>query len=205
MYVAAALAGFTAGAGLIVAIGSQNAFVLRQGLLRQHVGLVVATCALGDILLISAGVAGVGALVRQWPALLDALRYGGAAFLMMYGAMAARRAWHGSGGLVPSDEGGQSVWIALLTCLAFTFLNPHVYLDTMILLGSLSTRYTGGVQWAFAAGACIASVTWFSLLGYGSRVLLPIFKRPVAWRVLDIFVAGFMFSLALLLLLRPIR
>ncbi|SFW23252.1 LysE/ArgO family amino acid transporter [Luteibacter sp. UNCMF366Tsu5.1] len=205
MYVAAALAGFTAGAGLIVAIGSQNAFVLRQGLLRQHVGLVVATCALGDILLITCGVAGVGALVRQWPVLLDALRYGGAVFLTAYGAMAARRAWCGVGGLDPGDEGGQSVWLALLTCLAFTFLNPHVYLDTMILLGSLSTRYVGGVQWAFAAGACMASVIWFSVLGYGSRLLLPIFKMPAAWRALDTFVAVFMLSLAVLLLLHPIR
>ena len=205
MYLAAAFAGFAAGAGLIVAIGSQNAFVLRQGLLRRHVGLIVATCALGDILLISAGVAGVGALVHQWPVLLDALRSGGAVFLAVYGVMAARRAWRGSAGLVPGGTDGQGTWVALATCLAFTFLNPHVYLDTMILLGSLSTRYAEGAQWAFAAGACTASAIWFSLLGYGSRLLLPIFRKPVAWRVLDVLVAGFMLSLALLLLLRPIR
>lgn len=205
MYFAAALAGFIASAGLIIAIGSQNAFVLRQGLLQRNVGLVVVTCALGDIVLISCGVAGVGALVREWPALLDALRFGGALFLTVYGVMAAQRAWRGSGSLTPGTEGEKSGWLVLLACLAFTFLNPHVYLDTMILLGSLSTRYPGGMQWAFAAGACLASVTWFSTLGYGSRLLLPVFRNPVAWRVLDAFVAVFMISLALLLLVHPLN
>ncbi|WP_448099940.1 LysE/ArgO family amino acid transporter [Luteibacter jiangsuensis] len=205
MYFAAALAGFVAGAGLIVAIGSQNAFVLRQGLLQRNVGLVVATCALSDLALIVCGVAGVGALVRAWPALLDALRLGGALFLTVYGVVAARRAWRGSGGLTPDMEGEKSGRLVLLACLAFTFLNPHVYLDTMILLGSLSTRYTGGQQWAFAAGASLASVTWFSTLGYGSRLLLPIFRNPVAWRALDAIVAVFMISLAWLLLVYPLH
>lgn len=204
MHLAAALAGFLAGAGLIIAIGSQNAFVLRQGLLRQHVGLVVATCAFGDIALIVAGAAGIGALVREWPALLQALRFGGAAFLAAYGLMAARRAWHGSSGLAPDAEVATSWRRVLLACLAFTFLNPHVYLDTMILLGSLSTQYPGLMQWAFAAGACLASVAWFTTLGYGSRLLLPVFRSPRAWRLLDGFVAIFMLALALLLVLRPL-
>lgn len=204
MHLAAALAGFLAGAGLIIAIGSQNAFVLRQGLLRQHVGLVVATCAFGDIALIVAGAAGIGALVREWPALLQALRFGGAAFLAAYGLMAARRAWHGSSGLAPDTEVATSWRRVLLACLAFTFLNPHVYLDTMILLGSLSTQYPGLMQWAFAAGACLASVAWFTTLGYGSRLLLPVFRSPRAWRLLDGFVAIFMLALALLLVLRPL-
>lgn len=203
MYIAAALAGFAASAGLIIAIGSQNAFVLRQGLLQRNVGLVVVTCALGDITLILCGVLGVGALVREWPALLQVLRFGGAMFLAVYGLMAARRAWTGSGGLTP-EEGSASSRRILLACLAFTFLNPHVYLDTMILLGGLSTRYAGLAQWAFAAGACVASVAWFSTLGYGSRLLLPVFKSSRAWRILDGFVAVFMLSLSLLLLLRPI-
>lgn len=203
MYIAAALAGFAASAGLIIAIGSQNAFVLRQGLLQRNVGLVVVTCALGDIALILCGVLGVGALVREWPALLQVLRFGGAMFLAVYGLMAARRAWTGSGGLTP-EEGSASSRRILLACLAFTFLNPHVYLDTMILLGGLSTRYAGLAQWAFAAGACVASVAWFSTLGYGSRLLLPVFKSLRAWRILDGFVAVFMLSLSLLLLLRPI-
>jgi L-lysine exporter family protein LysE/ArgO len=205
MHLAAALAGFLAGAGLIIAIGSQNAFVLRQGLLQQNVGLVVATCAIGDIVLIVGGVAGIGALVREWPVLLQALRFGGATFLAVYGLMAARRAWRGSTSLAPAAEGGESWRRVLLACLAFTFLNPHVYLDTMILLGSLSTQYPGLLQWAFAAGACLASVAWFTTLGYGSRLLLPVFRSPRAWRLLDGFVAIFMLGLALLLVLRPLE
>lgn len=205
MYLAAALAGFAASAGLIIAIGSQNAFVLRLGLLQRNVGLVVVTCALGDIALICCGVAGVGALVREWPVLLQALRFGGAIFLAVYGLMAAQRAWRGSGSLAPGTDDERNWWLVLLACLAFTFLNPHVYLDTMILLGGLSTQYPGRAQWAFAAGACLASVSWFSTLGYGSRFLLPVFRSPVAWRVLDAFVAVFMFSLSLLLLLHPIK
>ena len=203
MYLTTALAGFGASAGLIVAIGSQNAFVLRQGLLQRNVGMVVLTCALGDIVLILCGVLGVGALVREWPALLQVLRFGGAVFLGVYGLMAARRAWAGSSGLAPAD-GSTSSRRVLLACLAFTFLNPHVYLDTMILLGSLSTRYAGMGQWAFAFGACLASVTWFSTLGFGSRLLQPVFKSPIAWRLLDAFVALFMLTLAVLLVLRPI-
>ncbi len=203
MYLTTALAGFVASAGLIVAIGSQNAFVLRQGLLQRNVGMVVLTCALGDIVLILCGVLGVGALVREWPALLQVLRFGGAVFLGVYGLMAARRAWAGSSGLAPAD-GSTSSRRVLLACLAFTFLNPHVYLDTMILLGSLSTRYAGMGRWAFAFGACLASVTWFSTLGFGSRLLQPVFKSPSAWRLLDAFVALFMLTLAVLLVLRPI-
>ena len=204
MYLTPTVAGFAASAGLIIAIGSQNAFVLRQGLLRRNVRLVVATCSMSDIALILCGVAGIGAMVREWPALLEALRFGGAAFLTLYGLMAARRAWRGSAGLpVGSDEPASGSRV-LLACLAFTFLNPHVYLDTMILLGGLSTQYAGPAQWAFAAGACLASVMWFSALGYGSRLLLPVFRNPIAWQVLDALVACFMLSLALLLLLRPL-
>lgn len=205
MYFTAALAGFLASAGLIIAIGSQNAFVLRQGLLQRHVGLVVATCALADLALIVCGVAGVGALVREWPMLLQVLRFGGAAFLAVYGLMAARRAWRGNDSLAPGAEAEKSWRRVLLACLAFTFLNPHVYLDTMILLGSLSTRYPGLTQWAFAAGACLASIVWFTALGYGSRLLLPIFRSAHAWRALDGFVAIFMLSLSLLLLLHPLQ
>lgn len=204
MYLAATVAGFAASAGLIIAIGSQNAFVLRQGLLRRNVRLVVATCAMSDVALILCGVAGVGAVVREWPALLEALRFGGAAFLALYGSMAARRAWRGSASMpVESDEPASGSRV-LVTCLAFTFLNPHVYLDTMILLGGLSTQYAGPTQQAFAAGACLASIMWFSALGYGSRLLLPVFRNPIAWQVLDALVACIMLSLALLLLLRPL-
>ncbi len=204
MYLAATGAGFAASAGLIIAIGSQNAFVLRQGLLRRNVGLVVVTCAMSDVALIICGVAGVGAVVREWPALFEALRFGGAAFLALYGAMAARRAWRGSASMRVGSDGPTSSSRVLVTCLAFTFLNPHVYLDTMILLGGLSTQYAGPTQLAFATGACLASIMWFFALGYGSRLLLPAFRNPIAWQVLDASVACIMLSLALLLLLRPL-
>lgn len=205
MLLAAASAGFIAGAGLIIAIGAQNAFVLRQGLKRRHVGLVAAVCVSGDIALILAGVAGIGALVNEWPALLQALRFGGAAFLAAYGLLAAQRAWRGTSALAPGGSDEADWRRALLACLAFTFLNPHVYLDTMVLLGSLSTRYPDTARWAFAAGACTASLIWFASLGYGARLLLPVFRSPRAWRVLDALMAAFMLVLCLLLLLRPIR
>lgn len=205
MVASALLAGLIAGAGLIIAIGAQNAFVLRQGLQRRHVGLVVATCALSDILLILAGVAGMGALVQQWPALLQALRFGGAGFLVAYALLAARRAWRGHGALAPQGDGSTNWRPMLLACLAFTFLNPHVYLDTVVLLGSLSTRYAGETRWAFALGACLASLGWFSALGFGARLLLPVFRNPQAWRVLDAGIAVFMLCLAALLVLRPLH
>jgi L-lysine exporter family protein LysE/ArgO len=204
MLLAAGFAGFMTGAGLIIAIGAQNAFVLRQGLQRSHVGLVVAVCIFGDVALIFCGVAGIGALVHQWPALLQGLRFGGAAFLAWYGAMAARRAWRGHHALAPT-QGNTGDWRrALLACLAFTFLNPHVYLDTMVLLGGLSTRYPGMVRWVFGLGACIASVTWFTTLGYGARLLLPVFRDPRAWRTLDAAIAVFMLALCALLLAHPL-
>jgi L-lysine exporter family protein LysE/ArgO len=206
VFLAPAVAGFAAGAGLIVAIGAQNAFVLRQGLLRSRVGLVVAICVFGDITLILCGVAGIGALVREWPGLLQALRFGGGAFLGAYGLLAARRAWQGSAALTPAAA-GEADWRRVMpACLAFTFLNPHVYLDTMVLLGSLSTRYPAGMtRWAFASGACGASAAWFSTLGYGARLLLPIFRNPLAWRALDALVAAFMLALCLALLMHPLR
>ncbi|OBU69682.1 amino acid transporter [Stenotrophomonas maltophilia] len=204
MWISAAAAGLIAGAGLIIAIGAQNAFVLRQGLQGRHVGTVVLACAGADIVLILAGVGGMGALVLRWPLLLQVLRFGGAAFLLWYGLQAGLRAWRGGGVLDPVTSRTGSRRQALLSCLAFTLLNPHVYLDTVVLLGSLSTRYPGALRWAFAAGACTASVAWFCTLGYGARLLQPVFRRPGAWRVLDTSVAVFMVGLATLLLLRPL-
>lgn len=196
----AAVTGFLSGAGLIVAIGAQNAFVLRQGLQRQHVGLVVLVCALSDIALILCGVAGMGALVLQWPQLLQALRWGGALFLACYGWLALQGAWRAGSALQASNTQAHSWQRVLLTCLAFTFLNPHVYLDTMVLLGSLSTRYPNPAQWAFAVGACLASVCWFCALGFGARWVQPLFRKPLAWRVLDGAIALFMWVLCALLL-----
>lgn len=205
MFLAAAIAGFIAGAGLIIAIGSKDAFVLRHGLLRRIVGLVVATCALGGIALIICGVAGVGALVREWSALLQALRFGGAAFLAMYGLLAAHRAWNGSAGLSSSAAANTPWRSVLLACLAFTLLNPHVHLDTMVLSGSLSTRYSSYVQWGFTVGACLASVSWFTTLGFGSRLLLPVFRSQKAWRLHDVGVASLMLTLVSLLVMRPLN
>ena len=197
-----ALAGFGASAGLIIAIGAQNAFVLRQGLQRRHVGLVVAICMSSDIALILCGIAGIGALVLEWPVLLQALRFGGAAFLAIYGLKAALRAWQGTSALAPGSVGESSRRQVLLSCLAFTFLNPHVYLDTMVLLGSVATQYPASTRWAFAIGACSASIAWFTTLGYGARFLLPVFRKPMAWRVLDAAIALFMLVISVLLLLR---
>jgi L-lysine exporter family protein LysE/ArgO len=198
------LAGLAAGAGLIIAIGAQNAFVLRQGLQRHHIGSVVAVCILADISLILLGVAGTGLAVQQHPGLLQWLRYAGATFLAAYGLMALRRAWEGESGLQPAGDGALSRGRVVAACLAFTLLNPHVYLDTVVLLGSLSTHYEGDARWIFAAGASSASVAWFLSLGYGARLLLPVFRSPLAWRVFDVAVALFMLTLAVVLLRQPV-
>lgn len=198
------LAGLAAGAGLIIAIGAQNAFVLRQGLQRQYIGSVVAVCILADASLILLGVAGMGLAVQQHPGLLQWLRFAGAAFLAAYGFLALRRAWQGESGLQPQGNGAMSRGRVVLACLAFTLLNPHVYLDTVVLLGSLSTHYPGNARWMFAAGASTASVVWFLSLGYGARLLLPVFRSPLAWRVFDVAVAAFMLTLAAVLLCQPV-
>lgn len=201
MFLAAASAGFVASAGLIIAIGAQNAFVLRQGLQRRHVSLVVAICTFRDIALILCGVAGIGALVHEWPGLLQALRFGGAAFLGAYGLMAAHRAWRGSGALAPTAEGGADWRRVMLACLAFTFLNPHVYLDTVLLIGSIGARQpSSDARLWFVGGAAAASGAWFSTLGFGARLLRPIFRTPRAWQVLDSIIGVTMLALAASLL-----
>ncbi|OOG64014.1 amino acid transporter [Rhodanobacter sp. B04] len=204
MFFSAYLAGLAAGAGLIIAIGAQNAFVLRQGLQRSHVGAVVLVCIVADVCLILLGVAGMGLAVQQHPGLLQWLRYAGAAFLAAYGALALWRAWRGKSGLQPASDGAGDWRRVVLACLGFTLLNPHVYLDTVVLLGSLSTHYAGDGRWVFAGGASTASVLWFLSLGHGARALLPVFRSPVAWRVFDVAVAAFMCTLAVLLLIQPV-
>ncbi len=192
---AALLAGLATGLSLIVAIGAQNAFVLRQGLRQEGVGAVVLVCAASDVVLILAGVAGVGALLERAPGLVEVARWAGAAFLVAYGLMAARRAVVG-GRLAVDDRGTRrSLWPVVATALALTWLNPHVYLDTVILLGSVAGSY-GDARWAFAGGAVVASMAWFAGLGYGARVLRPVFARPAAWRVLDAAVAVVMLAIA---------
>ena len=204
MWIAATAAGLFAGAGLIIAIGAQNAFVLRQGLQRSHVGAVALVCILADICLILLGVTGMGLAVQQHPGLLQWLRYVGAMFLIAYAALALWRAWRGESGLQPVSDGAGSRRRVVLACLGFTLLNPHVYLETVGLLGILSTQYGDDGRGAFAAGASTASVLWFLSLGYGARVLLPVFRSPVAWRVFDVAVAAFMLALAVLLLVRRV-
>lgn len=191
----AALSGFALGGSLIVAIGAQNAFVLRQGLLQAHVFVICFICALSDALLIALGVGGFGALVSSSPTLIGLATWGGAAFLTVYGFLAARRAMHPQA-LEAASSKTHSLAAAISTCLALTFLNPHVYLDTVVLLGSISARHQGDARFAFGAGAVLASFVWFFALGYGARLLQPLFAKPLAWRVLDGLIAVIMWAIA---------
>jgi L-lysine exporter family protein LysE/ArgO len=197
---AAALAGFMTGLALIVAIGAQNAFVLRQGLRRHHVLLVVGVCAGSDLALILAGVAGIGTIVEQTPIVLVVARCFGAAFLLGYGLLAARRAIHG-GHLEAAADRQLSAPAALATALAFTWLNPHVYLDTVLLVGSIASTHGAPGRWWFAAGAGAASISWFTALGFGARALTHVFRHRHAWRVLDGGIAVLMLTLAASLLI----
>jgi L-lysine exporter family protein LysE/ArgO len=178
------LAGFATSLSLIVAIGAQNAFVLRQGLRREHVLVVVLTCALSDALLISGGIAGLGALLTRSSAALTVVKYGGAAFLLGYAVVAARRAIH-PGAMSPADHTPAALRSVLLTCLGFTFLNPHVYLDTVVLLGALANQRGTDGRWLYGVGAMAASFGWFFALGFLARRLAPVFARPRAWQFLD--------------------
>ncbi len=197
----AVASGLALGLGLIVAIGAQNAFVLRQGLRVEHVAAVVAVCALSDIALIGAGVLGAGAALTQVPWLIPVVCFAGAAFLLCYGVLAARRALR-PGALLPDAVGARTgLAVTVGTCLALTWLNPHVYLDTVVLLGSMASTY-GDHRWQFAAGAAIGSAVWFTGLGYGARLLRPVFARPAAWQVLDGVIALVMTALAISLAVR---
>lgn len=186
------------GFSLILAIGAQNAFVLKQGLRRSHVFAVCATCALSDALLIAAGVAGFGALSAGAPWLEPLMRYAGATFLLWYGWRSARAAWQGGQALAASGGRLAPLFPTLLTALALTWLNPHVYLDTVVLLGSISAQYDD--RMSFGLGAVCASFTFFFALGYGARLLAPVFARPRSWQVLEAAVALIMWAIALKLL-----
>lgn len=194
-----AIRGLLSGLSLIVAIGAQNAFVLRQGLRREHIGAVVVLCVLADAVLIALGTAGLGAVVQAHPTALTAVRVGGAAFLLWLAADAVRRAVR-PGVLDPATSGPARLRPVLATSAALTFLNPHVYLDTVLLLGALAQQ-AGAARWQFAAGAAVASVVWFTALGYGAVHLRPLFARPGAWRVLDLLVAAVMATIAVRLVL----
>ena len=193
---------WAAGLSLIVAIGAQNAFVLRQGIRREHVGAVALLCSLADALLIGAGVLGIGTIVERAPVVLDVVRWAGAAFLLGYAALALRRAAH-PGVLHAGDRRAPRVGLrpVLTTAAALTFLNPHVYLDTVLLLGSIANQHGDDGRWVFALGAVLGSFAWFFGLAYGARRLAPLFARPAAWRVLDALIAVVMALIALSLAL----
>lgn len=190
--------GLMTGLALIIAIGAQNAFVLRQGIRREHVGVVVALCIISDALLILGGTAGIGALVSRFPAVLDILRWGGAAYLTWWAIRSFRSA------LAPAAltaETPRSRGSVVATTLALTYLNPHVYLDTVVLLGSLANQQGDGSRWVFAAGAVVGSVVWFTALGYGARALSGALSSPRTWRIVDLVIGVVMLGLAIKLIL----
>ncbi|MEX1079663.1 MAG: LysE/ArgO family amino acid transporter [Homoserinimonas sp.] len=219
---ATVFSGFGLGASLIIAIGAQNAYVLRQGARREHVLAVLLVCILSDVALILAGVAGFGTLIEHAPWVVAVMRWFGVLFLVGYGLLAAKRAWRptGSGlavedahssGAPGSDSApeapagtatltrpttGSRLAPVVLTTLALTWLNPHVYLDTVVLLGSVANTHGLDGRWAFAVGACLGSIAWFAALGYGSRLLSRWLASPVAWRILDGIIAAIMLALA---------
>jgi L-lysine exporter family protein LysE/ArgO len=199
----ACLAGLGTGLSLIVAIGAQNAYVLRQGLRREHIGVIVGICTASDAVLIAAGIGGLGALVRQWPRAVAGVALLGGLFLIGYGLRAALRVLRPDKLDTAPSEGasGGPLRAAVLTCVALTWLNPHVYLDTVLLLGSAGNSYGSG-RWFFAAGAATGSALWFSGLGFGARRLARFFARPRAWSVLDGVIAVTMTVLGAAMLAR---
>ncbi len=191
----AAAQGYLVAVSLILAIGAQNAFVLRQGLRREHVGAVVLACALSDAALIAAGVAGFGAVSAQVPWIGEAMRWGGVVFLLVYGSLRFRAALQGGEALKPSEGVTATLGKVLTTCLILTWANPHVYLDTLVLLGSISAQYAPH-QAVFGVAAACGSLSFFTALGYGARLLEPVFANPKAWVVLELVVGVTMWSIA---------
>jgi L-lysine exporter family protein LysE/ArgO len=200
--VGATLAGLLTGLSLIVAIGAQNAYVLRMGLTRHYVTLIVAICAVSDIVLIVLGIAGVGTVIRSAPVALQILRWVGVVYLTVFALQSFWRAFH-AGALLPSDAVKPTPKAVVATTLAFTFLNPHVYLDTVLLLGTIGNQYGHG-RWFFALGASASSLLWFASLGYGARYASRLMSRPVTWRVLDCAIGVVMLLIALKLIVTPL-
>ena len=204
-YLVPTLAGLLTGAGLIVAIGPQNVFVLRQGVARRHTGQIVAVCAVSDVVLIVAGVAGLGALVAAHPEVVTFAKVAGGLYVGALGVLAARRCVRSNEAIAAATEtdkrGAESTgrWVAVGTALALTWLNPHVYLDTVITMGAIANGHGNG-KWAFAFGACIASILWFTALGGGARRLSTFFASPRAWKMLDAVVAVIMVGMAITLI-----
>ncbi|RUS63143.1 amino acid transporter [Pseudorhodobacter sp. E13] len=191
----ALVAGYLVSFSLIAAIGAQNAFVLRQGIRREHVGWVVLVCAASDAVLMSAGVAGFGTVSQRVPWLGDAMLWAGVAFLLVYGALRFRAAWQGGAALVPTAAAPVALRRVILTCLVLTWANPHVYLDTVVLVGAISAQYAPYAV-AFGAGAIAASASFFTALGFGARLLAPVMARPRSWVVLEVIVGATMWAIA---------
>lgn len=196
----ALLKGFGIGGSLIMAIGSQNAFVLSNAIKKQHIAPMIAICVTIDALLIWAGVWGLGSLIQEYPILISAATWGGAAFLALYGTYALQRALRPNS-LQTQDLKPMALKTTVLTLLALSLLNPHVYLDTVVLLGSIGGQLPQPQGWWFALGASLASLTWFIVLGWGGQLLAPWFSKPKSWQYLDIIVALTMWTIALLLII----
>ena len=190
------LSGLATGLTLIIAIGAQNAYVLRQGLRRSHVAVVVAICALSDVALILAGVAGIGTIIDRAPLAIDVVRWLGVAFLTWYGISSILRARR-SETLETDGQVAEKRRTAVVKAVALTWLNPHVYLDTVLLLGSIAGTHGATGRWWFALGACVGSIVWFTGLGFGARLLAPLLARPRAWQVLDVLIGFVMLAIAL--------
>lgn len=191
----AALHGYLVALSLILAIGPQNAFVLRQGIRREHVAAVVAVCAVSDAILIGIGVVGFGAFSAAVPWIGEAMRWAGAVFLLVYGALRFKAALAGGEALVPAAGSGASLGRVLWTCVLLSWANPHVYLDAVVLMGSISAQYAP-YGWAFGIAAACGSLTFFAALGFGARLLAPLFARPQAWVVLEVVVGLTMWAIA---------
>ena len=196
------ISGLLLGTSLIIAIGAQNAYVLRQGLLRSHVAVITTICFVSDAALIAAGILGLGTLIQRNPDWLTIVALIGGLFLLAYGALAFKRALHPSA-LKPTQNSKGSLSKVVLTTLALTWGNPHVYLDTVVLIGGLSAQYPGTERFSFGLGAIAGSAVWFYSLGFGARYLAPLFAKPIAWRILDLTIAAVMWALAYSLL-RPL-
>ncbi len=190
------LTGLLLGGSLIIAIGSQNAYVLKQGLLKSHVFLICLICALSDALLIALGTSGVGAIIEQHPSWLKWVTWFGAAYLIIFALMSFRAAFNGETLQAASTGSNQNTQTVITTVLALTFLNPHVYLDTVLLIGSIASPYTGNDRLVFTLGAVTASFIWFFGLGYGARFLSPLFAKPMAWKVLNVVIGVVMLWIA---------
>lgn len=193
--------GITIGLGLIVAIGAQNAFVIKQGLLKNHVFLISTTCFLIDAICITAGVLGLGAMISSSKPLLLVAKYGGALFLFCYSAKSFIAAFSTGILHVSNENTNLSFGNALVAVLAVSLLNPHLYLDTCFLIGTIGSQFSGDDRLYFAAGAVLASFIWFFSIGYGARFLLPIFQNPISWKILDFLIGVMMFTIAASLLI----